>query len=49
MGAMKAGEGNMSKSRRWMDEDSVGSESNMRRKTRLETFQLVLPVLVIRV
>lgn len=40
---------NTSKSERWRDKDSEGSEGNMRRKRRLETFQRVFPALVIKV
>lgn len=39
----------MSNGERWMDKDNEGSEGNMRRKTRLETFQPVFPALVIKV
>lgn len=41
--------GNMSNRERWKDKDSEGSEGNMRRKRRLETFQPVFPALVIKV
>lgn len=45
---MEAAE-NTSNSERWRDRDSEGSEGNMSRKRRLETFQPVFPALVIKV